>query len=354
MDPGVSRTAERSPRIRVGVIGIGFGQHVHVPALRLDSRCDVTAICASNTERARKTADRLQIPRAYGDARALIEDPQIDAVCIAVPPADQPALIEAAASAGKHVFCEKPVGIGMESVTRAYEAVQRAKVCHAVDFMFPEIRAWQQAKELLNAGTLGPLRQVAISWRVETYAYRMGLTDSWKTRSAGGGGTLNSFVSHSFYYIEWLLGRIARLTARLSPPSGGDRCEARVDSWLEMEGGTPVNLSVAADAFGGSGHRLEFYGELGTLTLSNASADYVNGFELLLHRRQNLKPESLHQPDTTSGDGRITAVSSILSRFIDAITEHKAVLPGLAEGLRVQFLIEAAKRADRAGQWQNV
>ena len=346
--PGAGRT------ISVGVIGIGFGQNVHVPALRSDPRCVITAICASNLGRARKVADRLKIPRAYGDAHALIEDPQIDAISIAVPPHQQPALIEAAAAAGKHVFCEKPVGADLESVVRAQAAVQRAKVNHAVDFMFPEIPAWQKAKELLDGGLLGPLRHVAVSWHLETYAYRMGLTDSWKVRSAGGGGTLNSFGSHCLYSIEWFLGRIARLTARLSPPPRDNRSEARFHGWLEMEDGTPVSVSLAADAFLGGGHRLEFYGESGTLVLSNATPDYVNGFELLLGRRDDPKLVLLMQEDTATGDGRVTAVSQILQRFFDGIAQGKAVLPGLAEGLRVQSLLEAARRADRAGQWQNV
>ena len=121
-----------------------------------------------------------------------------------------------------------------------------------------------------------------------------------------------------------------------------------------MESGTPVSLSLAADTFLGGGHRLEFYGENGTLILSNATADYVNGFELLLGTRTDLDLVPLIRQGTASGDGRITAVARIMQRFLDGIVQGNAVSPGMAEGLRVQSLLDAARRADRAGQWQNV
>ena len=59
----------------VGVIGIGFGRQVHVPAFGQDSRCVVRAICASNLERARKAASELGIEKAIGDWRELVADP---------------------------------------------------------------------------------------------------------------------------------------------------------------------------------------------------------------------------------------------------------------------------------------
>src|SRR4029077_16925494 len=96
-------------------------------------------------------------------------------------------------------------------------------------------------------------------------------------------GTLNQFVSHSFFYLEWLLGPVARIAAHLTPrDAAGD---ARADLWLELASGCPVSVSVAADAFLGSGHRLEIYGEQGALLLENRTADYVNGFTLSLGTR---------------------------------------------------------------------
>ena len=340
-----------SDPVRIGVIGLGFGQHVHVPAFRGDSRCEVVAICARTLERARRVADRLGVREAYGEAHEMFTRGQIDAVSIAVPPAVQPELVIAAAEAGKHVFCEKPMAVEVPTAAQALAAVQRAGVAHAMDFIFPEIEAWRQARSILEAGTLGKLRHAALSWRVETYAFAAGL-DSWKTRSQQGGGTLSQFVSHSFYYLEWLLGPMARIAAHLMPRNGAG--DARADLWLEMASGCPVTVSVAADAFLGSGHRLEIYGEQGTLFLENRTADYVNGFTLSVGTRASRAFSTQSSEPFSNPDGRIGAASAIVRRFIDAILSGVPVTPNLTAGLRVQYLIAAARAADLTGAWQSV
>src|SRR3954452_6659839 len=161
-----------SEKIGIGEIGIGFGQHAHVPAFQSDPRCEVRAICASSQSRAAEASKRLGIPKAYGDAIHLINDPAVDAVSIALPPSLQPQLIRLAAEAGKHVFCEKPVGLTPPEASDAYEAVRAAAVVSAVNFIFPESPAWEAARDAIQSDLLGTRRHVAISWRVETRAYQ--------------------------------------------------------------------------------------------------------------------------------------------------------------------------------------
>lgn len=340
-----------SRSISVGVIGIGFGQQVHVPAFRTDPRCQVRAICASDSGRALKVAETLGIGQAYGDAHAMIADPRIDIISIAVPPAKQPALIEAAARAGKHVFCEKPLASDLNAAAVALDAVRRAGIKHAIDFLFPEIPAWQKAKELIPS--LGTLRHASVSWKVETYAYKTGAS-SWKTQAPDGGGTLNSFVSHSVYYIEWLLGRINRVATRLSPLPSEARAEARVDAWMELTSGLPVSMNVAADAYLGSGHRIEIHGDNGTLVLSNASSDYVNGFELLVGTRDKAQLIQQVPPQSNKEDGRVTAAGMIVRRLVDSIISGHDARPGLEEGVRVQAVLAAMRLAHETGLWQIV
>ena len=337
--------------LRIGVIGVGFGRRVHVPAFQADARCRLVAICARTREHAVRVAEQLDVPHAYGDAREILGSGEVDAVSIAVPPVLQPELVIAAAEAGKHVFCEKPLAADTSAAQRALTAVRKSGVVHAMDFVFPEIPAWRQARSVLAEGRLGALRHVAVSWRIETYSVAHGL-DSWKLRSAEGGGTLSNFVSHSLHYLEWLLGPVTRLAARLTPRDAAH--DARVDAWLELASGYPVTLSVATDAFLGSGHRLEIYGEQGTLMLENRSADHASGFVLSVGTRatgtfSTRPPEPFPYPD-----GRIGAAGAIVRRFVDAVLSGTPVEPNLTHGLRVQHLMAAARAADRSGAWQSV
>ncbi|MFI5097378.1 MAG: Gfo/Idh/MocA family protein [Candidatus Acidiferrales bacterium] len=340
-----------TPPVRIAVIGTGFGQKVHVPAFRADDRCEVVAICAATPQSAARAAEQAGIPQAYGDVHEMLATAQIDAVSIAVPPAAQPQLVIEAAKAGKHVFCEKPLATEREAAAEALAAVERAGVTHAIDFIFPEISSWQRARSVLREGKLGKLRHAALTWRVETYAFAAGL-DSWKTQSQCGGGAVNNFLSHSLYYLEWLLGPFARVAAQILPRDS--RRNARVDAWFETESQCSVTASIANDAFLGSGHRLEIYGERGSLVLSNTTNDYITGFTLSVGTRESRSLSTELSEPPSGADGRIEAVSKIARRFLDAILSGTPVTPNLAHGVRVQHLIAKVCAADETGTWQSV
>jgi predicted dehydrogenase len=87
-----------------------------------------------------------------------------------------------------------------------------------VNFEFAEIPAFREAKQLLEAGRIGAQRHVSVAWRVENYANKVRL-GGWKSERASG-GALNLFASHGFYYLEWLLGPIAAISAVLEKAPG--------------------------------------------------------------------------------------------------------------------------------------
>src|SRR2546423_2111222 len=171
----------RSEQIRVGVVGLRFGVQVHVPAFRADTRCRVVALAGRDSERSALAANALGVERSFGDWRCLLADQGIDAVSIAVPPSEQPAIIEEAARVGKHVFCEKPVAASVVAAERALDCVRRAGVVHAIDFIFPEIDAWKTARRLIHQGGIGTPRHFSYRWCIETFATRTRV-DSWKSR----------------------------------------------------------------------------------------------------------------------------------------------------------------------------
>ncbi len=336
-------------RPRIGIVGIGFGQRVLVPAFAAEPECEVSAICATGIERARRAAGQLGLPKAFGRWEDLVSDPDIDAVAIATPPSVQPAIALAALANGKHVFCEKPLSTSLEDAGKMLDAARGSGLANVVDFEFPEIRAWKEAKAILDSGALGQLRHGVASWQIETYATRMGL-HSWKTDASMGGGTLNAFISHSFYYLEWLLGPARRIGARLFTPAAahGDATDVL---WLEHQGGVSSSLCVSTGAFLGSGHRVAIYGQQGTLVLDNPTSDYINGFSLWHGTRDTNRLECvLAPPDegTAETDGRIGAVNSLVRRFLRWVREGVPATPDIGDGYRVQKLLDAALRSNAA------
>ena len=353
--------------VRVGVIGIGFGQRAHVPAFSSVAGCEVVALCASSEERARKAAGRFGIGKAYGDWRAMVEDPEIDAVSIATPPTLQPAIALAAIDRDKAVFCEKPLAGSRAEAARMVEAARRAGVANMCDFELPELATWRLARSMLDEGRIGSLRHVTVNWNVETYANKMGL-DSWKTDTIAGGGTLNAFVSHTFHYVEWFAGPIQELSARLFRPSGdvglspatveprgGDTVAVLC---LKLQSGAPVSISVSSNAFLGNGHHIAFYGNDGALVLDNPTTDYAGGFRLFCGTRQSNCLEevevggaSFRQIDVAGEDGRVSLVGRLAARFVDWIRNGVPAHPDFEDGLRVQNLLEAARQSNASGCW---
>lgn len=335
----------------VGVVGIGFGQQAHVPAFRQSpDYYRVNAIAASDQERARIVAERLSVPRAYGDWRELVSDPGVDVVSIATPPALQPEIALFALAQGKPVLCEKPLALTVHHAAVMLAAARRAGVPHMVDFGFTAIAEWIQAKAILERGELGDIRRVAVAWHTETYAVRHGVRN-WKTGPAEtGGGVLGSFVSMVLHYVEWLVGKICRLTARLSASvSGSINPETEAVLCLELESGCLVSVSVSNDARFGSGHRIEIYGDEGTIVLDNPPTSGLATFGLWRSEAAALR--RLGNTGDSMRDGRVGALAILARRFAAAVRKGEPTTPSFDDGYRVQCLLEAARQSHDLGQW---
>lgn len=333
--------------IRVGVVGLGFGRQVHVPAFQSLPGCRVVAITGRDRGRAEAAAAMIGGAGGFGSWREMLDAGGLDAVSIAVPPASQPEIAIAAAEQGLGVFCEKPAAGDVATAEAMLAAVRRYGVAHAVNFLFPEIPAWQAAKRAVAAlADRHPLRHASLTWRVETYAQRHDLRDGWKRSPAEGGGALSTFVSHSAYYLEWLFGPLQSVMARLLPSTADD---AQVTAWLTFESGLNMTLDVATNCPFGSGHRLDVYAHDGAVVLENQGADYVRGFGMRAESRSGDAPIPV-EPILGDQDGRIWATARIAERFVERIRHGGSGVPDLTAGLQVQHILQACRQSDRTGR----
>ena len=340
---------------RVGIVGCNYGRTVLLPAFRAEPRCEVVALAGTDAARAAELARAAEVARGLGDWRALVEDNAVEAVAIAVPPDRQPEVARRALDLGKPVFVEKPLAADLAGAQAMLDSAHRSGKPTIIDFNFAELPSWRRAKSMLDGGAIGRLRHVVVTWNVENQAIRMRL-ESWKTRSNGGGGLLGNFVSHCFYYLEWLCGRITGMSGHVFPLPDRD-AESSIVLALAFASGAGGSLQMSCASLLGSGHRIELYGDDGTLILANPTADYFRGFELKHGRRGDvaLKPVTIEDADADQhSDSRIAPVSRLVRRFIDACETGAPAAPGFAEGYRVQCLIDAARRAHASGRWVDI
>jgi predicted dehydrogenase len=338
--------------IGVGIVGCNYGRTVLLPAFRTDPRCEVVALAGTDATRTAELARAANVARGLGDWRALVEDRAVAAVAIAVPPDLQPEVARRALDLGKPVFVEKPLAGDLTGAQAMLESARKSGRPTIIDFNFPELSSWRRAKAMLDGGAVGRLRHAVVTWNVENRATRLGLK-SWKTRGGGGGGLLGNFVCHCFHYLEGFCGPIAGLGGRVFPLPDRD-AESSIALAIGFASGAGGSLQMSCASFLGSGHRIELYGDDGTLVLTNASADYFRGFELMHARRADKSLQKVAIEDTDvdqSSDSRVAPVAQLVHRFIDACERGGSPSPGFAEGYRVQCLIDAARRAHASGRW---
>jgi myo-inositol 2-dehydrogenase/D-chiro-inositol 1-dehydrogenase len=145
----------------VGVALIGSGRmgafHAETVARRLPA-ARLVAVADPAPGAAERLAGALGADRAYADVAQLWDDPAVDAVVIAAPARSHADLVVAAAAAGKHVFCEKPMAVTLPDADRAIDAARAAGVVLQVGFNRRFATDWRAARALLDAGTLGTPR----------------------------------------------------------------------------------------------------------------------------------------------------------------------------------------------------
>src|SRR5215470_16430077 len=259
-----SCAAELRAVIRLGIVGSNYGRTVQLPAFRADPRCEVVALGGSDAARTAELARAAGVPKAYGDWRALVDDKDIQAIAIATLPSLQAQIAIRALELGKPVFAEKPLASDLGAARAMLRQASLSRKPTVIDFNFHQIVGWQRAKAMLAAGAIGALRHVTVHWHVESRAIQMRMR-SWKTVGDDGGGVLGNFISHCFHYLEWFCGPIVSLSARVSGLPDDKELETTVAMAMQLAAGPLISLSMSCASFNGDGHRIEFFGEDGTL-----------------------------------------------------------------------------------------
>jgi predicted dehydrogenase len=149
-------------KIRWGVISTAnIGLHEVLPAMQKGQYSQVTAIASRSLEKAQAAAQQLGIQKAYGSYEELLADPSIEAIYNPLPNHLHVPWSIQALEAGKHVLCEKPLGLDAADAMRLLEAARRhpnLKVMEA--FMYRHHPQWKLAQQIVTSGELGEVRSI--------------------------------------------------------------------------------------------------------------------------------------------------------------------------------------------------
>ena len=207
--------------LRWGILSTAnIGMKKVIPGIQKADRCEVVAIGSRDEDVAKAAAERLGIPRAYGSYEELLADPDVDAVYIPLPNHLHAEWTIAAARAGKHVLCEKPLAMNAVEAQTMVDACSSAGVRLMEAFMYRLHPSWEAVRELVASGRIGRLRAVQ-SW----FSYFNDDPANIRNIAEFGGGALMDVGCYSVNLSRMLFGREPdRIEAALTrdPDSGVD------------------------------------------------------------------------------------------------------------------------------------
>jgi predicted dehydrogenase len=299
----------------------------------------------------------------------ICEADDIDAVVIATPNDTHRPIAEAAAAGGKHVMCEKPLGLCAADVRAMLEACERAGVVHMTAFTYRFAPAMRYLAHLVKSGELGTPRH----FRSQRFMDLPETSWGWRQyRSRAGAGDLFDMTIHRIDFAMDLLGPLSRVSgavARFAPrdrTANGEPCPASdIDDWSALLG---YFRSGATGVWEGTtlakGYYMNgFHHEWAEVNGSQASAVYrlrepnvilygQTGVDLATRPvpREYLTPVgSPRDPDV--GEPATVFRYDLMWEFVSAIVEGRPAVPSFAAGLEAQRVADAVLESEASGRW---
>jgi predicted dehydrogenase len=330
-------------KVQWGVLSTArIGTAKVIPGLQKSDGCEVRAIASRSDATARAAANELGIPLAYGSYEALLEDPSIEVVYNPLPNHLHVPLTLAAARAGKHVLCEKPIAITADEAAQLREVAGRVHIMDA--FMVRFHLQWLRARELVRSGALGELRSIQVA-----FSYFNDDPGNIRNMPDIGGGALYDIGCYPIvagrFFFEGEPERVIALVDR-DPRFGTDR-----------------TTSALADF--GQGRRLDF-------TVSTQSVSYQRLQLVGTKKRLEIRiPFNAPLGEATQiflDDGAQLADASAVAETLPACDQYtlqgdafaKVVrgempLPyGVDDAVQNMRIIEAMFRSEKSERWERV
>ncbi len=375
-DPGAG-----APEVGIGIVGYGmmgkahsYGYTLapHVRALPCQPRLRV--ISGRNLVAVQEAARSYGVERVVDDWREVVQAPDVDIVDVCTPPGTHPEIVEAAASAGKAVLCEKPLAADYAGALRACDAVRRAGVPNAIGFNYRRLPALALMARLIEQGRIGEPRLWRGIWLSDEFLDPE-IPFDWRFERRQGASTIADLGAHLIDLAGWMVGEVESVSAQSQTftgarrdPDGGTARTVDVDeassALIRFRGGAlgvfetaktcarrPCDFVVEVNGTGGT---LRFdYARLNELWFGDGAEPGE------LYGMRQIRAEHPSHPETEGwwpiGQG-IGYGASFVNQAADLLSAWPGAdwAPDLGTGLEVQAVCEAIERAAAQRRWVEV
>jgi predicted dehydrogenase len=392
-------------RLKVAVVGASisnspdgrerFTIRAHLPALqKLSDLYDPVAVCTTRMESANATAQKFQIPHAFDSVeRMLHELPDIDVVCVGVRPVVHHQVVMAALNAGKHVYCEQPLGISTAQAEEMSRLAKKKNLRTVVGHQMHYEPAVLQMKQMIRDGYIGKVLSFSITFFHSGYIAPRPAHRQWLFQSEMGGhpayrsghdlervtAVLGADVTEICADLEILMPEIANLEG--GPPLRNNQVDNM--NFLLRVGKVMGTSTGCHTAWFGTGGRFEVYGTEGMLMLGQHDTGEKNTVkgdpnhgelklygnrvdmkqlmanptapELLQRQFREITPDPCHTTVQGIEKGRATfAVAQMWHAFAHAIHTGTECAPSFHDKLKIHYVWDATEKSMRDRRWVKV
>jgi predicted dehydrogenase len=331
-------------KVKWGVLGTAsIAVRKVIPAMQLGGQSEVAAIASRDLAKAEAAAAKLGIPKAFGSYQELLADPEIEAVYNPLPNHLHVPWSIKAAEAGKHILCEKPIGLSVAEARALLAVRNRCRVKIGEAFMVKTHPQWLRTRELVREGRIGELKAI-----VGAFSYFNRDPNNVRNVLGWGGGGVMDIGCYPIVTSRFVFGqeptRVSSVIER-DPEFGTDRVASAI---LEFPSGQACFVcSTQMVAY----QRMQFLGTKGRIEIEipfNAPNDRAT--RILIDDGKDL-----------FGSGVLTETFAVCDQytlqgdaFSRAVRGDGEVPMPLEESVKNMTVIEAVFRAGESGKWEEV
>jgi predicted dehydrogenase len=356
-------------KIRLGLIGASvrgtWSARSHLPALRASAEIELTAVCTTRAETAEAARQAWGAHLAFDDYRRMIDKAPIDAVAVVVRVPSHYAPAKAALDAGKHVYCEWPLGRTTAEAIELADLADAKRLVTAVGLQARVNPALMHLRDLLASGFVGEVMAVQVNLMRDGVLSRPSHR-TWQRDAELGANTLTIAAGHTIDAMRFVVGDFARLSAVVATQAK-QWLDTGTGQWLDVTApdnvlvsgrlaeGAVASVHIAAIPYAGSGYRMEIYGRDGTLVVSGADSPQLG--EVVLHGAKagnRLEPLPVPQQHSITATGTPSGepfnVGQMYALFARAIRDGGSVQPTFSTAVELHRVVDAIKSAAASGR----
>jgi predicted dehydrogenase len=324
-------------KLRWGILGTAkIGLEKVIPAMQRAEHCAIVAIASRDLNRAQAAARRLDIPKAHGSYEALLADPDVDAVYNPLPNHLHVPWSIAALEAGKHVLCEKPIGLSADDGQKLVDAAlghPKLKVMEA--FMYRHHPQWQAAKQIMREGGIGQLRTI-----LSFFSYYNDDARNIRNQADIGGGGLADIGCYCISLSRFIFDAEPRRVMGIVEYDPNFKTDSLASGILDFGAGTSTFTCGTQLA---PYQRVNIFGDRGRIEIDipfNAPGD--RPCTMRHERAGHIKEMSLPMCNQYTIQGEL---------FSCAVLEDRPVPTSIEDAVANMRVIEAVVASGKAGAW---